>query len=496
MPLISSNTLHLDTSYQYQSTEALFDTYFGDEGGTTKQSLSEAIHQLMRGEYVNVSEQRKVTHPQTRSYHAVVTANRRDTRFADIVRKLRSGNWLGATGKPITAVVNIGVGGSDLGPNMASFALKEFADDHQTHRLDVHFVSSMDGGQLYAVLPIIDPETTVFIIASKSFSTIDTLANVNTVREWIKPQLNDDQWLQHHVIGVSSNAKRMADYGIPDAHQFTFGEGVGGRYSLWSAIGLSIALSCGLHTFERMLEGAKAMDDHFASAPASENLPLALALHGIHNREQRGINNLAILPYDGRLRMLPNYLQQLDMESNGKQASADNHAIDYPTGPIIWGGFGPNGQHAFFQHLHQGYDDFAADFVLVLKRNAPTFNSAVAAKLAEQQQLSVANCLAHRRLMWFGAKNTESPRDHYPGGHPSNLLMMDELTPESFGELIAAYEHKVFVQGVYWQLNSFDQPGVEKGKKIALEVFDALQGDRKVEFDESTESVVQRYVKL
>ena len=213
---------------------------------------------------------------------------------------------------------------------------------------------------------------------------------------------------------------------------------------------------------------------------------------GVYNREELGINNLAILPYDGRLRMLPNYLQQLDMESNGKQSTADNKAIDYPTGPIIWGGFGPNGQHAFFQHLHQGYDQFTADFVTVLKREAPGFSEATRSGLAEQQRLAVANCLAHRRLMWDGSENAGSPSDHYPGRHPSNLLIMDELTPESFGALIAAYEHKVFTQGVIWGLNSFDQPGVEKGKKIAMDVLRVLDGESDESFDQSTDAIIQR----
>ncbi|RUO76970.1 glucose-6-phosphate isomerase [Idiomarina seosinensis] len=486
MALVSGAGLTLDVSYQNTPINTLTETV------TLPEQFDQTRQLLLKGEYLNVSEGRHVTHILSRSIHAVSSAKNRDTRFAKMVNKLRSGRWLGATGKPITAVVNIGVGGSDLGPNMGSFALKEFADDAALNELDVHFVSSMDGGQLYAVLPIIDPETTLFIIASKSFGTIDTFANVDTVREWIKPQLTEQQWLQDHVIGVSSNAVKMNDYGIPPAHQLTFGEGVGGRFSLWSAIGLPIALSCGLRTFERMLSGARAMDEHFGSAPAAENIPLLMAMYGIYNRQHLGINNLAILPYDGRLRMLPNYLQQLDMESNGKQATADNQAINYATGPIIWGGFGPNGQHAFFQHLHQGYDEFAADFVLVLKRQAPGFNAQVANKLADQQQLSVANCLAHRQLMKFGSDNPESPRDHYPGGHPSSLLFMDELTPETFGELIAAYEHKVFVQGVYWQLNSFDQPGVELGKKCAVDILQALQSGAKTSYDESTVTMIKK----
>ncbi len=483
--------LALDTSYQKLSVDELMDR----AGSRLPANFNEAREQLRRGEYQNVSEGRPVTHVLSRSVHAVAKQSNRKTRFVEVVQKLRSGRWLGATGKPITDVVNIGVGGSDLGPQMGAFALREFADDAALHDLQVHFVSSMDGGQLYAVLPIVDPETTLFIVSSKSFGTIDTFANVDTVRQWIAPALTQEQWLEKHLIGVSANAQAMTDYGIPPSQQFTFGEGVGGRFSLWSAIGLSIALTTGIRPFERMLEGANAMDEHFFTAPPEENLPVLLALYGVYNREELGINNLAILPYDGRLRMLPSYLQQLDMESNGKQVTRDDQPIDYPTGPIIWGGFGPNGQHAFFQHLHQGYDAFSADFVAVLKREAPGFTDGVKAGLGEQQRLAVANCLAHRRLMWEGSNGAESARDQYPGGHPSNLLIMDELTPESFGALIAAYEHKVFTQGVIWGLNSFDQPGVEKGKKIAMDVLRVLDGDSTETFDDSTDALIQRMCK-
>lgn len=477
--IIKGPHLTLDCSFQHASIDDLLALE------RLPAEFDELSKQLIAGEFKNGTENRNVTHCLTRSIHSVVDS-KKASRFCDIVRKLRSGRWLGATGKPITDVVNIGVGGSDLGPQMGAFALKEFADDSTLHTLNVHFVSSMDGGQLYAVLPIVDPETTLFVVSSKSFGTIDTLANVDTVRAWVQTTLSDDDWLAHHVIGVSSNAKAMLDYGIPAAHQLTFGEGVGGRYSLWSAIGLSIALATGVRVFERMLEGAREMDEHFVEAPLEENIPVVMALYGVYNREVRGINNLAVLPYDGRLRMLPSYLQQLDMESNGKNSDYRGEAIDYPTGPIIWGGFGPNGQHAFFQHLHQGYDEFAADFVVVMSRQAPGFSADVAESLARQQRLSVANALAHRRLMWFGSSDGTA-RNFYPGKHPSNALMMEELTPESFGALIAAYEHKVFTQGVIWRINSFDQPGVEKGKKIAIEVLDSIEKGTELDgLDDST----------
>ncbi|WP_420843711.1 glucose-6-phosphate isomerase [Idiomarina tyrosinivorans] len=465
--IIESEYLTLDATYQGLSLQEIAD--YGKK--VLPENFDHLREQLLKGEFENRSEGRKVTHCLARSIHNVVTAREGKNRFCEVVQLLRSGRWLGATGKPITDVVNIGVGGSDLGPMMGSFALKEFADDAQLHDLNVHFVSSMDGGQLYAVLPIIDPETTLFIIASKSFTTIDTFANVDTVRAWIEPMLSQEQWLQRHVIGVSASAQKMTDYGIPPAQQFTFDEGVGGRFSMWTAIGLAIALSCGITVFKQMLEGARAMDEHFGSQPLERNIPLLMALYGVYNRWERDINNLAILPYDGRLRYLPNYLQQLDMESNGKNYTYDNKPIDYPTGPIIWGGFGPNGQHAFFQHLHQGTEAFTADFVVVLDRDSKKFNKKVVAKLKQQQRLAVENCLAHRQLLYFGAEAAaQRPDLAYAGGHKSSLLVVEKLTPKSFGGLIATYEHKVYAQGLIFKVNSFDQPGVEKGKVNAVDL--------------------------
>lgn len=492
MQLIETPHLNLDYSFQGLSDEQL-------EAFAAKRlpkNFDQLKQQLIKGEFKNASEQRPVTHTLCRSIHSVIRAGNGKNRFTEIVRTLRSGNWLGATGKPIKDVVNIGVGGSDLGPMMGSFALKEFADDASLHNLKVHFVSSMDGGQLYAVLPIVDPETTLFIIASKSFGTPDTLANVDTVIEWVSLTLTHEQWLQHHVIGVSANNQAMTDFGIPAKNQLSFADSVGGRYSLWSAIGLPIALTIGSHQFGRMLDGAQQMDEHFNRQPLKQNIPLMMALIGVYNREVRNINNLAILPYDGRLRNLPNYLQQLDMESNGKQTSHDNKPITHATGPIIWGGFGPNGQHAFFQHLHQGYDAFTADFIAILHRDAPGFDFVVQKSLREQQRLAVANCLAHRRLMWQGHESSD-PRNHYPGGKPSNLIYLDELNPSSFGALIAAYEHKVFTQGVIWGLNSFDQPGVELGKKVAAEIHEAIDHldiaqEPLKQFDPSTDHIIKR----
>lgn len=509
MQLIETPHLNLDYSFQGLSDEQI--QQYAQQ--RLPQNFDQLKQQLIKGEFKNPSEERTVTHTLCRSVHSVIRAGNGKNRFTEIVRTLRSGKWLGATGKAITDVVNIGVGGSDLGPMMGSFALKEFADDASLHNLQVHFVSSMDGGQLYAVLPIVDPETTLFIIASKSFGTPDTLANVDTVIEWASLALSHQQWLEHHVIGVSSNNQAMADFGIPARNQLSFADSVGGRYSLWSAIGLPIALTVGSHQFGRMLDGAQQMDEHFLKQPLLQNIPLLMAIIGLYNREQRNINNVAILPYDGRLRNLPNYLQQLDMESNGKQATHDNKAIDTPTAPIIWGGFGPNGQHAFFQHLHQGYDAFTADFIAILHRDAPGFDFAVQKSLREQQRLAVANCLAHRRLMWFGNINDQppaaeksacpltealtEPRNRYPGQKPSNLIYLDELNPASFGALLAAYEHKVFTQGLVWGLNSFDQPGVELGKRIAADIHEAIDhididGTPSKQFDPSTDHIIKR----
>ncbi|MCC5855550.1 MAG: glucose-6-phosphate isomerase [Idiomarina sp.] len=479
-----------DWSYQFLTPEAI-------EAFAAKrlpENFNEQRAALMNGTFVNISENRTVSHVLSRGDQSVLRDGH-DARFVRIVKKLRSGNWLGATGKPITDVVNIGVGGSDLGPLMTSFALREFASDIQQHHLNTHFVSSMDGGQLYAVLPIVNPETTVFIIASKSFGTLDTFANVDTVKVWMNEHFKrvgktEQDWLEHHVIGVSATPKKMTEYGIPPAHQLTFDQSVGGRFSMWSAIGLAIATTCGVEVFRRLQEGARLMDEHFASAPVTENIPMLMALCGVYNREERNINNLAVLPYDGRFRHMPSYLQQLDMESNGKQCTATGEKIDYPTGPLIWGGFGPNGQHAFFQHLHQGYDSFAADFLLVLHRAAKRFLPEVQESLADQQELSVANCLAHRKLMAYGSDDGTA-RNYYPGNNPNNLIALKELTPESFGAIIAAYEHKVFTQGLIWGLNSFDQPGVELGKKIAEKTLDAIQGRSSESFDPSTDALIQ-----
>ncbi|EGN74618.1 glucose-6-phosphate isomerase [Idiomarina sp. A28L] len=497
--------LVFDWSYQFLTREAV--TEFA--AARLPADFAERKAELLNGRYMNISEGREVSHVLSRSRNSVL----RDTgsaggalggadnsKFARTVLKLRSGNWLGATGKPITDVVNIGVGGSDLGPLMTSFALREFASDIQQHELHTHFVSSMDGGQLYAVLPICDPETTLFIIASKSFGTSDTFANVETVKCWVQehfsalsPEVASEwqkAWLEHHIIGVSANVQKMTDYGIPPAHQLVFEESVGGRFSMWSSIGLAIATTCGVQVFQRLLAGAAEMDAHFDTAPVTENIPMLMALLGVYNREERGINNIAILPYDGRFRHLPSYLQQLDMESNGKQYTATGEAICAPTAPIVWGGFGPNGQHAFFQHLHQGYDQFTADFVCVLHRAAPKFSASVAFALDQQQKLSVANCLAHRRLMAFG-EQSETPTEHYPGKHPTSLFALKELTPESFGAMIAAYEHKIFVQGLIWSLNSFDQPGVEQGKKVAITALKRMHGESDEQFDASTDAIIR-----
>ncbi|RTE86093.1 MULTISPECIES: glucose-6-phosphate isomerase [Gammaproteobacteria] len=486
---IQFNQLIFDWSYQFLSHEDIRD--FAQR--RLPNDFNDIKTRLLEGKYTNATESRPVSHTLCRN--SDVLNNAESKRFIEIVKLLRKGEWLGATGEAITDVVNIGVGGSDLGPLMSSFALKEFATDKNARVAHTHFVSSMDGEQLHVELPHLNPETTLFIVASKSFGTADTFANVDTVKTWALERLNihgktESDWLQNHLVAVSAYPEKMDAFGIPRKNQLAMNEGVGGRFSLWSAMGLSIAISCGLDVFERLLSGARDMDEHFATAPIEKNIPMLMALLGVYNREVRAINNLAILPYDGRFLHVPSYLQQLDMESNGKQCSADNKAINYPTGPIVWGAFGPNGQHAFFQHLHQGFDKFAADFLMVLQRKGPGFSLAVQSSLADQQELSVANCLAHRKLMAYGSEDGTA-RNYYPGGHPSNLLALKELTPESFGAIIAAYEHKVFTQGVIWNLNSFDQPGVELGKKIAVKTLAAIQNRSDDSFDESTDSFIK-----
>ncbi|KXS55225.1 MAG: glucose-6-phosphate isomerase [Marinobacter sp. T13-3] len=453
------------------------------------------IERLFAGESVNDTEQRAAQHWALRLPAAAEgvdadllqrVQNQRE-KMRGLVEQLRGYEWKGYSGKAITDVVNIGVGGSDLGPQMACEALNDAAvcANTQLRQGDiaprVHFASSMEGSQLAQLLQELNPATTLFVIASKSFTTQDTMANVETVLAWFGSQELDETLMKrHHLVGISTRSDLMQAWGIAPEHQLQFGDWVGGRFSLWSTIGFSVAVKIGYEAFESLLAGAHAMDEHFRTAPLAQNLPVMNALLGVWNTNFLAINTHAVLPYDGRLKHLPAYLQQLEMESNGKSARRDGEPVSYRTCPIIWGEVGPNGQHAFYQLLHQGTERVSSDFVLVANRYREAHYAPIANSLQRQHRLGLANGLAQSQLLALGEQALPDATDlpahkRYPGSQPSTTLMLDELNPYSLGMLLALYEHKVFVQSVIWEINPFDQWGVELGKKLAGQTLGLLQ---------------------
>lgn len=448
-------------------------------------NLEQWKDQLFKGASINTSENRPALHTALRqplgntlSLEGVdilsdIHANLHH--MGKIVARIHAGQWRGYSGQPIDTVVNIGVGGSDLGPLMTCKALEDFRPTGIAP-LTLHFVSSMDGSQLANLLDELNPATTLFVISSKSFTTIDTLSNAETARDWLRSASGVPDTLLHrrHFVGISANAQKMREWGIPVKSQLHFWEWTGGRYSLWSAIGLPIALLLGMPGFEALLAGAHSMDTHFREAPFAENLPTLMAMIGVWNINFLNIHAHAILPYDGRLKHLPAYLEQLEMESNGKSASRNGDTLDYHTCPILWGEVGPNAQHAFYQLLHQGTESVMCDFIAPARRYQTN-----ATGLQQQHTLTLANCLAQARLLALGdsvlADNVDTPSHlRYRGNQPSTTLLLDELTPFTFGQLIALYEHKVFVQSVIWNINPFDQWGVELGKQIATSLLAPL----------------------
>jgi glucose-6-phosphate isomerase len=461
---------------------------------------------MFAGEKINLTENRAVLHTALRAprnkpfsldgqdvtgdVHAVLD---RIKTFSDSVR---NGHWKGHTGKEITDVVNIGIGGSDLGPKMVCLALRQFAHP----RLAMHFVSNVDGHDMDAALSRVNPETTLFIIASKTFTTAETMMNANTARAWFL-QHAPEEALAKHFVAVSTNVEAIKTFGIDPANMFPFWDWVGGRYSVWSAIGLPVALSVGFGYFGDLLAGAHAMDEHFRTAPIEQNLPMILGLVGFWNREFLDCVSVSIAPYHQDLNRFPAYLQQLDMESNGKRVTRAGDTIsDYATGPVIWGDVGTNGQHAYFQLLHQGTDVTPIDFIAAL-RPAHEFHNHHAALLA--------NCFAQSEAFMKGKTADEVradlagqpadeierlvPHKTFPGNRPSNTILMEYLTPATLGALIALYEHKVFVQGALWDVNSYDQWGVELGKVLAKKIEAELNGESQpAQHDSSTNGLIAR----
>ncbi|WP_089604245.1 glucose-6-phosphate isomerase [Acinetobacter piscicola] len=471
--------------------------------------LKEWIKRLFTEESINYTEGRAAMHWALRlpkddqDYPELAEqVHQQLDRMYQLVEKIHVGQCRGATGEVIQDVVNIGVGGSDLGPLMVSHALSDYKVS-TAKPLKIHFVSTMDGSQLSDLLHQLRPETTLFIISSKSFGTIDTLSNAQTVRQWLEKALGTQQSVvRHHFVGVSTKPEKMTAWGIAEDNQFLLWDWVGGRYSLWSCIGLPIALQIGVDGFKRLLAGAYAIDQHFQKASFEQNIPVLMGLLGVWNNNFLNIQTHAVLPYDGRLKYFASYLQQLEMESNGKSIQRNNEKVDLNTCPIVWGEVGPNAQHAFYQLLHQGTHAVSCDFIAPVQRyNANQFTYAESAEsLTEQHHLALSNCLAQSRLLAFGNKALNVDElsqlalyQQYEGNQPSSTLLLQELNPYSLGMLIALYEHKVFVQSVIWNINPFDQWGVEKGKEIANQLLPILSGKEKdiSQLDASTQGLIK-----
>lgn len=466
--------------------------------------LRERIDAMFRGEKINVTENRAVLHVALRAprdqsilvdgenvvpeVHAVLD------KMADFSNRVRSGAWTGYTGKRMRNIINIGIGGSDLGPSMAYDALKYYSDRNLTMR----FVSNIDGNEFVEATRDLDPAETLFIVSSKTFTTLETLTNAHSAREWCVKALGSEQAVEKHFVAVSTNAAEVAKFGIDTANMFEFWDWVGGRYSYDSAIGLSLMIAIGPDHFSEMLAGFHAMDEHFRTAPFERNLPVLLGLLGIWYNNFFSAETVAVLPYDHYLGRLSAYLQQLDMESDGKHVDLEGRQVDYQTGPIIWGQPGTNGQHAFYQLIHQGTKLIPCDFIGFYQALNP---------LGRHHDLLMANFFAQTEALAFGKTAGEVAADGVPafqvphrtfeGNRPTNTILAERLTPETLGKLIALYEHKVFVQGTIWNINSFDQWGVELGKVLANRIIPELESasEPKLAHDSSTNSLIRRYRK-
>ncbi len=473
--------------------------------------LEAARDLFFAGAPINATENRAVLHTALRNFsNRPVLVNGRDVmpdvravlaQIKAFVTNLHNGSWRGFTGKKITDVVNIGIGGSDLGPVMVTEALKPYA----TWGISVHFVSNVDGSHLAETLKKVNPETTLFLIASKTFTTQETMANAHSARNWFLAAAQEEAHIAKHFVALSTNQSAVEAFGIDPANMFVFWDWVGGRYSLWSAIGLSIACSIGYTHFENLLRGAHAMDEHFRTAPLKKNIPVVLGLLGIWYNNFFGAESHAILPYDQYLHRFAAYFQQGDMESNGKSVTRDGKPVTYQTGPIIWGEPGTNGQHAFYQLIHQGTKLIPADFIA----HAQSHHD-----LGEHLPLLLSNFFAQTEALMNGkteeevraelAKSGKSPEEIdfltpfkvFSGDRPTNSILVKKLTPYTLGSLIAMYEHKIFVQGIIWNIFSFDQWGVELGKQLANQIYPELSGPEPISsHDASTNGLINQFKK-
>ncbi|MEI7309503.1 glucose-6-phosphate isomerase [Pectobacterium carotovorum] len=470
--------------------------------------LSAAIQSMFAGEKINRTEGRAVLHVALRNRsNTPILVDGKDVmpevnavlaKMKDFSERVIGGEWKGYTGKTITDVVNIGIGGSDLGPFMVTEALKPYKN-----HLNMHFVSNVDGTHIAETLKPLNPETTLFLVASKTFTTQETMTNAHSARDWFLKTAQDDKHVAKHFAALSTNAKAVGEFGIDTDNMFEFWDWVGGRYSLWSAIGLSIILSLGFDNFEKLLSGAHAMDKHFASTPAEKNLPVLLALIGIWYNNFFGAETEAILPYDQYMHRFAAYFQQGNMESNGKSADRNGNPVDYQTGPIIWGEPGTNGQHAFYQLIHQGTKLVPCDFIAPAVSHNP---------LSDHHSKLLSNFFAQTEALAFGksrdvveaefaaagksAKEVEhvAPFKVFEGNRPTNSILLREITPYSLGALIALYEHKIFTQGAILNIFTFDQWGVELGKQLANRILPELENDSTIDsHDSSTNGLINRF---
>lgn len=469
-----------------------------------KANLRNKIEDMFSGKPINITENRAVLHtalrdPKNKAHPEIQQVLQQ---MEHCVNAIRNGNWRGFSKQKITAIVNIGIGGSDLGPAMATKALTPYSSMER----ESYFVSNVDSTNIAETLKKLNPETTLFIVASKTFTTQETLCNAVTAKEWLLSQAKSETAIEKHFIAVTAKPERAKEFGILKENIFPFWDWVGGRFSMWGAIGLAIAIAIGMDNFKELLAGAHAMDEHFRKSEFKQNMPVILALLGIWNTNFFNIKTQAIIPYDQYLELLPAYLQQLEMESNGKSVSLDGKKLTYATAPVIWGAVGTNGQHAFHQLLLQGTQIIPVDFIIAANTHNP---------IGDHHLLLMANCLAQSQALMRGKNREEvfaelikqgltddeakklTPHKIIPGNVPNNTIMMQQLTPATLGALLALYEHKVFVQGVIWNINSFDQWGVELGKQIANSIIPNLADQNKpLNFDSSTNGLIKKYFAL
>jgi glucose-6-phosphate isomerase len=490
--------LHLD----YSKNRLTEDTISLLVAVAERAGLRERIDAMWAGAHINVTEDRPVLHVALRAPASeVITTGGRNVvpdvhevldRMARFAEQIRSREWRGHTGQPITTVINIGIGGSDLGPAMAYDALLDYSD----RGIDCRFVSNVDGTDMWEATHDLDAAGTLFIVSSKTFTTLETITNATTAREWLVSRLGDPAAVARHFVAVSTNAEKVAEFGIDTDNMFGFWDWVGGRYSYDSAIGLSLMIAIGADAFTDMLAGFHAIDEHFRTAPFAANLPVLLGLIGVWYLNCFGAETQAVLPYNHYLSRFPSYLQQLDMESNGKRVTLSGEPVDLSTGPVVWGTPGTNGQHAYYQLIHQGTRLIPADFIGFLEPNHA---------VGPHHDLLMANLFAQTEALAFGKTAAEVeaegvpaelvPHRTFPGNRPTNTILAPKLTPRVLGELVAIYEHKVLTQGVIWGVNSFDQWGVELGKELAQRIVPQLTvaGEPGLDHDSSTNRLIRRY---